>query len=76
LVDLNFVEAKIAKENELGRELNSEEEVEIFENEIKKMREENDPQIIVDEESLENHLASGWQFVSVLLSQRILIKKS
>ena len=40
------------------------------------MREqEKDPQIIVGEEELENHLAEGWQFVSVLPSQRILIRK-
>jgi len=76
LLGIDLLEVKIAKEKEVGRELNPDEEIELFENEIKKMREGNDPQIIVDEESLENHLASGWQFVSVLPSQRILIKKN
>lgn len=42
--------------------------------EAKKMR-ESDPQIMVREEELEGYLADGWQLVSVLPSQRILIKK-
>ena len=48
-----------------------------MENEIKKMKEnESDPQITVREEKLEGYLADGWQFVSVLPSKRILIKKT
>jgi len=50
------------------------EEIELFEDEMKKMR-ESDPQIMVREEELEGYLADGWQFVSVLPSQRTLIKK-
>jgi hypothetical protein len=37
---------------------------------MKKMRENPNPQIIVREEELESHLRDGWQFVSVLPSQR------
>jgi len=76
LLGIDLLEVKIAKERELGGELSVDEEIELFENEIRKMREEGqDPQIIVEEEELENHLAEGWQFVSVLPSQRILIRK-
>ena len=50
-------------------------EAAIFENEIKKMRDEQDPQIIVGEDELEDHLREGWEFVCVLPSQRILIRK-
>jgi len=75
LLGIDLLESKIARERELERELGLDEEIELFENEIKKMREENDPQIIVGEEELEEHLAEGWQFVSVLPSQKILIMK-
>jgi len=76
LLGIDLLEVKVAKEKELGRELNYDEEIELFENEMKKMREsENDPQTIVKEEELEGYLKNGWQFVSVLPSQKILIKK-
>jgi len=75
LLGIDLLEVKIARERELERELGLDEEIELFENEISKMREENDPQIIVGEEELEEHLAEGWQFISVLPSQKILIKK-
>jgi len=76
LLGIDLLEVKIAKERALEKELTTDEEIELFENEIKKMREaERDPQIIVEEDELENHLAEGWQFVSVLPSQRILIRK-
>jgi len=76
LLGIDLLEVKVAKEKELGRELSRDEEIELFENEMKKMREsESDPQIIVREEELDGYLADGWQFVSVLPSQRILIRK-
>ena len=75
LLDIDLLEVKIAKERELEKELDLDEEIELFENEIRKMREANDPQIIVGEEELKEHLAEGWQFVSVLPSQKILIRK-
>jgi hypothetical protein len=77
LLGIDLLEVKVAKENELERELSRDEEVELFENEIKKMREgEKDPQTIVKEEELEAYLADGWQFVSVVPSQRILIRRT
>jgi hypothetical protein len=52
------------------------EEIQLFENEIKKHREpEDDPQIIVHESELEAYLSDGWEFVSILPSQKILIRK-
>jgi len=45
-------------------------------NELKKLREEkHNPQRIVRENELESYLKEGWQFISVLPSQRILIRK-
>jgi hypothetical protein len=40
-----------------------------------KKREQPDPQIIVEEKELESYLREGWQFVSVLPSRRVLIRK-
>jgi hypothetical protein len=70
------MKVRIEKEKEMDRELTSEEEIELIKLEIKKLREpQTDPQIIVKEEELESHLKDGWHFVSVLPSQRILIRK-
>ena len=50
--------------------------MEIIRNEIKKLREpQPDPQMTVKEKELETYLKDGWQFVSVLPSQKILIRK-
>lgn len=76
LLGIDLLEVKVAKEKEAGRELSKEEELELFENELKKLREgKHNPQRIVHEKELEGYLAEGWQFVSVLPSQRILIRK-
>jgi len=76
LLGIDLVEVKVAKEKEVGRELDKEEELELFENELKKLREgKHNPQRIVRENELENYLKEGWQFISVLPSQRILIRK-
>ncbi|MEM2123399.1 MAG: site-specific integrase [Candidatus Bathyarchaeia archaeon] len=76
LLGIDLIEVKIAKEKELGRELSKDEELELFEDELKKLREgKHNPQRIVREEELERYLGEGWQFVSVLPSQRILIRK-
>jgi hypothetical protein len=76
LLGIDLLEVKVAKEKELGRELSKDEELELFENELKKLREgKSNPQRIVKEEELENYLSEGWRFVAVLPSQRILIKK-
>ncbi|MGQ9469459.1 MAG: site-specific integrase [Nitrososphaerales archaeon] len=76
LLGIDLLEVKIAKEKELGRELTKDEEMELFEDELKRLREgRHNPQRIVYEDELEGYLAEGWQFVSVLPSQRILIRK-
>jgi hypothetical protein len=76
LLGIDLLEVKIAREKELGRKLTKDEELELFENEIKKIREgSNDPQKIVSEEELEKYLKDGWKFVSVLPSRRILVRR-
>jgi len=70
------LEVKVAREKELGNEMTPDEEIELFESEIRRMREASDLQIIVEEDQLENHLADGWQFVSILPSRRIFVKKT
>ncbi|MCW4038951.1 MAG: site-specific integrase [Candidatus Bathyarchaeota archaeon] len=76
LLGIDLLEVKVAKEREVGRELDRDEEIELFENEIRKMREgEDDPQMLVREEELESYLNDGWEFVSVLPSKMILIRK-
>ena len=70
------IKVRIERQKELDREINNEDEIQAIQNEIRKMREgEDDPQMIVREEELEFHLKDGWQFVSVLPSQKILIRK-
>ena len=77
LLGIDLLELKVAREKELGRELNKDEEMELFENELKKLREgKHNPQRIIKEDELERHLAEGWQFISTLPSSRILIKKT
>ncbi|MFH0748965.1 MAG: site-specific integrase [Candidatus Bathyarchaeota archaeon] len=76
LLGLDLMDVKVAKEKEAGREISTDEEIELFEYEIQKMREaREDPQIIVGEGELESYLRDGWQFVSVLPSEKILIRK-
>jgi len=77
LLGIDLLEVKVAKERELKRDLSKDEEIALFEDEIKKIRSgEKDPQVIVAEEDLEKHLAEGWQFVTVLPSKRILVKRA
>jgi hypothetical protein len=40
-----------------------------------KLRERSDPKKIVREEELEHYLSEGWEFVSVLPSGRILVRR-
>ncbi|MEM2703320.1 MAG: hypothetical protein QXR45_09180, partial [Candidatus Bathyarchaeia archaeon] len=76
LLGIDLLEVKIAKEKEVGRELNKDEELELYERELKKLREgKHNPQRIIHERELEKYLAEGWQFVSVLPSRKILVKK-
>ena len=70
------MEVKIAKERELQKSFTQDEEIQLFEEEIRKIRAvDDDPQIIVHETDLESYLQDGWEFVSVLPSQKILIRK-
>jgi hypothetical protein len=74
------MKVRIEKQKEIGREVTGEEEMELIRVEIKKLREpkedpKEDPKMIVREEELDIYLKDGWQFVSVLPSQRILIRK-
>lgn len=70
------LKVRIEKQKELGRELNNEEEIQMLQNEIKKIRnKDSNPQIVIKEEELENYLSDGWQFVSILPSNKILIRK-
>jgi hypothetical protein len=76
LLGIDLVDVKVAREKQLGRELNRDEELELYERELKRLRDgKHNPQRIIHEKELEKYLAEGWQFVSVLPSQKILIKK-
>ncbi|MGB9854299.1 MAG: hypothetical protein ACPLRY_05800, partial [Candidatus Bathyarchaeales archaeon] len=76
LLGIDLLDVKVAKERLLGRELSKDEELELYEKELKKLRDgKHNPQRIINEKELEKYLAEGWQFVSVLPSQKILIKK-
>jgi hypothetical protein len=76
LFGIDLMEVKVGLERKQHQTLNADEEIQLFENEIKKMREtEDDPQIIIPEAELEIYLQDGWEFVSVLPSQKILIRK-
>jgi site-specific recombinase XerD len=76
MLGIDLLEVKVAKEKEVNKELDLDEEIELFENEIRKLREpKDDPQIIIREEELQSYLKEGWQFVSTLPSNKILIRK-
>jgi hypothetical protein len=76
LLGIDLVDVKVAREKQLGRELNKDEELELYERELKRLRDgKHNPQRIIHEKELEKYLVEGWQFVSVLPSQKILIKK-
>jgi hypothetical protein len=73
---INPMSVRIEKQREIGRVLKTDEEILAIQNAIKKMREpDDDPQIIVPEGELETYLQDGWEFVSVLPSHKILIRK-
>jgi hypothetical protein len=76
LLGIDLLEVKVAKEKELGKELGFDESIELFENELKKLRDgKHNPQRIISENELDPYLSEGWHFVSVLPSQKLLIKK-
>ncbi|MEM1673930.1 MAG: hypothetical protein QXI56_03530 [Candidatus Bathyarchaeia archaeon] len=76
LLGIDLLEVKIARERQLGRELSIDETIELFENELTRLREgRHNPQRIVHEKELEKYLNERWQFVTTLPSKRILIRK-
>ncbi|MGI0016176.1 MAG: site-specific integrase, partial [Nitrososphaera sp.] len=72
---IDLLDVKIAKENKEKKLLNQDETIELFEVQIKKLREQPDPQTVVGEKELPLYLKEGWQFVSVLPSKRVVIRK-
>jgi hypothetical protein len=76
LLGIDLREVTLARERELGRELSRDEELNLLEEELKKLREgKHNPQRIIREDELEGHLAEGWNVQTILPSGRILIKK-
>jgi hypothetical protein len=72
---IDLLDVKIARENKEKKQLNQDDTIELFEVEIKKLREQPDPQTVVEEKDLPSYLKEGWQFVSVLPSKRVVIRK-
>jgi predicted nucleic acid-binding Zn-ribbon protein len=85
LLGIDLLDAKVAKERALGKDLTTAEELETYENEIKKLK--IDPQKLrkqeeagkyqnklVRETELERYLNKGWEMVQTVNS-RILVRK-
>ncbi len=75
LFGVELIDIKIAMERESGEEMSVDEEIALFESEMKKMRGREYEQTIVDEGDLKDHLSQGWEFVSVLPSNRVIIRR-
>lgn len=70
------LKVRIEKQRQLGREVTAEEEIQALQLEMKKLRRrQDDPKKIVSESELEQHLAEGWEFVSILPSGKILVSR-
>ena len=84
LLGIDLLDVKIAKEKELEKELTPAEELELYENEIKKLkinpeklREEDASQFknkLVKESELERYLNKGWEMVQTV-NNKILVRK-
>lgn len=67
---------KTQREKIVGRQLSSEEEIEVLEDEVKRLRKPApDPQMIVEELELPDYLKEGWQFVAVLPNGKMVVRK-
>jgi hypothetical protein len=75
LLGIELLDVKVAKEKEIGRELTKDEELKLYEEELKKLRERHNPHRIIREEELERYLEDGWCVQTILPSGRILIRK-
>jgi hypothetical protein len=72
LLGIDLLDAKVAKERALGKDLSTAEELEAYESEIRKLR--IDPQKLRKAEDAERYLNKGWEMVQTVNS-RILIRK-
>ena len=69
-------QVRTRKERVLGRALSSEEEIELLEGEVKRLRAPApDPQKIVEDEQLPDYLKDGWQFVAALPNGRMVVRR-
>lgn len=90
LLGIDLLEVKVEKEKEFGRELSPDEEVELFEGEIKKLRlepmklrgesncEGDCPEYqsrLIAEDELVQHLNGGWDVVKELRDGRIVVRR-
>lgn len=57
------------------KRVDQEEEIQLFEGDMKKLGEQPDPQKITSEDVLEEQLAQGRQSISVLPAVRILVRR-
>jgi hypothetical protein len=72
---IDLLEVKIAKENKEKKQLDQDDTIDLFELEIKRLREKPDSQTVVEERQLPSYLKQGWQFVSVLPGKKVIIRK-
>jgi pyruvate/2-oxoacid:ferredoxin oxidoreductase beta subunit len=76
LLGIYLLEVKVVKEKEPRREFSKDEELELFENKLKKLRErKGNIHRMADEDELEKYLKEERQFISMLSGQRILKNK-
>ncbi|MEM2015191.1 MAG: hypothetical protein QXE58_03060 [Candidatus Methanomethylicia archaeon] len=58
LLGIDLLDVKVAKERQIGRELSKDEELELYEKELKKLREgKHNPQRIIHERELEKYIS-------------------
>lgn len=76
MFDIDLLEVKVAKERSAGRELVPDETISLFETEMCRFRKGHKSQEIISEDELGERISDGWEFVSALPSQRILVKRS
>lgn len=67
---------KTQRERIVGRQLSSEEEIEVLEGEVTRLRKQAPaPQKLIHENELPDCLKDGWQFVAVLPDGRMVVRK-
>jgi hypothetical protein len=64
LLGIDLLDVKVAKERQIGRGLSKDEELQLYEEELRSLRgRKHNPQRIVREEELEKYLAEGRLFI-------------